>query len=98
MRSRRDDIDWPAAVRRALELGICGVGAADDGRAQRRLDRFAAAPTGAFVWTRDGAGHTYVGRLTGPLRHDPAGAPVDLVHVRDCEWLQTPVDPLLIPA
>jgi hypothetical protein len=98
MRSRRDDIDWPAAVRRALEFGICGVGSADDERAQRRLQRFAAAPIGSFAWTRDGDGNAYVGRLTGPHRHDPTGTPVDLVHVRDCEWSRTPVDPMLIPA
>ncbi|MDX6278779.1 MAG: hypothetical protein QOJ72_2907 [Nocardioidaceae bacterium] len=98
MRSRRDDIDWAAAVRRALELGVCGMGAADDERAGRRLERFEAAPTGSFVWTRDGGGHTYVGRLTGSLRTDPRGAPVGLVHVRDCEWSATPVEPLLIPS
>ena len=98
MRSRLDSVDWPAAVRRALDLGICGVGSADDERAERRLERFLAAPDGSFVWTRDGAGNTYLGRLAGAYRQDTAGRAVDLVHVRDCEWVRTPVDPAVIPA
>jgi hypothetical protein len=97
MRSRNDAVDWPAAVQRALDIGVCGVGSADDERAERRLSRFAAVQVGSFVWTHDGDGNTYVGRLTGPCRHDPEGEPVDLVHVRDCEWSRAPVDPVLIP-
>lgn len=97
MRSRRDDVDSVAAVERALRIGVCGMGEAGDDRAERRLERFIAAPVGAFVWTRDGDGRTYVGRLTGPWRHDEAGASVDLVEVRDTEWVTEPVDASLIP-
>ncbi|MEV7395750.1 GAF domain-containing protein [Aeromicrobium sp. NPDC092404] len=98
MRSRRDDLPVAAAVERALAIGVCGMGAADDDRARRRLDRFIAAPMGSFVWTRDADGGTYVGRLTGAWRHDPEGAEVDLVNVRDAEWTSDPVDAALVPA
>jgi hypothetical protein len=98
MRSRRDDIDPRLAVERALHLGLCGMGAAEDDRAERRLVRFAAAPDGTYVWTRGPAGF-HLGRLTGPCRHDDAEAAVaaDLVHVRPCEWIEEPVDPTLVP-
>jgi hypothetical protein len=98
MRSRRDDIDHGATVRRALTTGVCGMGEATDERAERRLERFVAAPEGAYVWTRDPDGGTYVGRLTGSWRRDPEGAQVDLVHVRDTDWIAEPVDPALLPA
>jgi hypothetical protein len=98
MRSRRDDVDHAAAVSRALRLGIVGMGVATDNRAEARLGRLAAAPEGAFVWTRHPDGAAYVGRVTGPLRRDEDGAPVDLVNVRDCEWITEPVDPSMIPA
>jgi len=42
MRSRRDDVDPWAAVERALERGLCGMGEATDERATRRRVRFAA--------------------------------------------------------
>ena len=98
MRSRRDDVDPSLAVARALDLGICGMGAADDERAERRLARFASAPDGSYVWTRDAAGF-HLGRLTGPLRPDQSSAAVsaDLVHVRPCEWVDGPVDAVLVP-
>ncbi len=73
------------------------MGEADDVRAERRLERFASAPLGSFVWTRDAAGAVYVGRLTGPLRYDAAGADVDLVNVRDTDWVTRPVDAALVP-
>ena len=95
MRSRRDDTN---AVERALRLRVCGMGEADDERAERRLERFIAAPEGSYVWTRDVDGSTYVGRLTGPWRRDPDGAGVDLVNVRDTDWNTVPVDPALVPA
>jgi hypothetical protein len=93
MRSRRDDVDRYAAVERALARGLCGMGEATDERAARRLRRFADAPDGAFVWTRDVDGLTYLGGLGGRLRHDrsPEATSVDLVHVRDCRWLGAPV-------
>lgn len=97
-RSRRDDVDHGAAVERALRLGLVGMGEATDERAERRLDRFIAVATGAFVWTQDVDGAAYVGRIVGPWRYDAAGADVDLVNVRDCDWIAQPVDPTRIPA
>ena len=97
MRSRRDEIDAAATVERALRIGVCGMGVADDDRAESRLERFAAAPVGAFVWTRDGRGRAYVGRISGAWRYDEDGASVDLVNVRDTDWASEPVDAALIP-
>lgn len=117
MRSRRDDVDHAAAVRRALRLGLCGVGgrldrppadlaaaiaavaATYDERTAARLERFTAVPEGAFVWTMDGDGGFFLGRVTGPWRYDPALAAhaVDLVHVRGCDWLEDPVLPRRAP-
>ena len=98
MRSRRDDVDPRLAVERALEIGLCGMGTADDDRAERRLERFAAAPDGTYVWTRGPDGF-HLGRLTGPCRRDDSEAAIaaDLVHVRPCEWIEEPVDPALVP-
>jgi hypothetical protein len=98
MRSRRDDVDHAAAVERAVRLGVVGVGEVTDDRAERRLERFMAAPHGSFVWTRHPDGPVHVGRLTGPWRHDADGAAVDLVNVRDCDWVPEPVDTSLVPA
>lgn len=98
MRSRRDDIDTRATLRRALALGLVGFGEANAGdRLARRIARFAGAADGAFVWTRDADGLYWLGRITGPYRRDddPAAVTVDLVHVRPCQWL---VEPLLEPA
>ena len=98
MRSRRDDVDPRLAVERALELGLCGMGEVDGDRAERRLQRFTAAPDGTFVWTRGPAGF-HLGRMTGPCRRDDVEDAVaaDLVHVRQCEWIDEPVDPALVP-
>ena len=84
------------AVDRALSIGVCGMGAATDERSQRRLERFGAVPDGSFVWTRDDSGNAYVGRIAGPWREDPHE--VDLVNVRDTDWVTEPVDPALVPA
>lgn len=98
MRSRRDNVDPALAIARALELGLCGMGAVRNERDQRRLERFAAVPAGVFVWTRSAVGYD-LGRLTGPHREDdhPEAVAADLVHVRDCDWLPDPVDPVLVP-
>ncbi len=74
------------------------MGAATDERSLARLERFIAVSEGSFVWTRDGGGNTYVGRITGPWREDRDGAEVDLVNVRDTDWVTEPVDPALVPA
>lgn len=61
-------------------------------RAGRRLVRFAAAPTGAEIWTQDANGCFHRGVLTGDWRYDPApdAAAADLVHVRSCVWTEVP--------
>ncbi|MCV7278404.1 GAF domain-containing protein [Mycolicibacterium flavescens] len=101
MRSRRDDIDPQAALDRALRRGLVGFGDAEAGeRLARRIDRFAAAPEGSFVWTRDGDGLFWLGRIEGAyFRDDDADAvAVDLVHVRPCRWLPSPVTESVVPA
>lgn len=117
MRSRDDSVPGGAAVERALELGMCGVGGRVSGapssvaeaaravadtvgeRTAARLERFAAAPSGSLVWTRDADGLLWLGRLAGPWRYDPSreAAEVDLVHVRPCDWLDRPVDAEHVP-
>jgi hypothetical protein len=64
-----------------------------DERTARRVERFAAVPTGSFVWTRDTDGHYLLGRVTGEWWYDdrPAAVAADLVHVRACAWRRTPV-------
>jgi hypothetical protein len=92
MRSRRDDIDPQLAVDRAFALGLCGFGDDDDReRLARRVERFVAVPDGPFVWTRDGDGLYWLGRLTGPYFYDAEGEAVDFVHVRPCRWRAAPV-------
>ncbi|SEH48674.1 hypothetical protein SAMN04489835_0389 [Mycolicibacterium rutilum] len=101
MRSRRDDIDPQGAIDRALEHGLVGFGDAETGeRLARRISRFAAAPDGSFVWTRDADGLYWLGRIDGPyLRDDdPAAVAVDLVHVRPCRWLASPMVESVTPA
>lgn len=65
-----------------------------------RIERFAKAPVGAFVWTKDVDGLTYLGRIIGPWTYDadPAADAVDLVHVRACRWLPEPVADAVVPA
>lgn len=83
----------------ALGVALRAVDARFGERTARRIERFASAPDGAFVWTRDIDALTWLGRLTGPWRYDPTleAAHVDLVHVRSCEWIRDPVHPALIP-
>jgi hypothetical protein len=99
MRSRSDDVDLDATIARARTLGLCGFGdsGSSAGRVARRIERFRDVDRGSFVWTRDGDGLYWLGRITGPYFHDtdPSAAAVDLVHVRECHWLP---EPLLEPA
>lgn len=101
MRSRSDDVDPAAAVEWALSAGVVGVGSrgADHelDRIRARLERFAAAPEGSFVWTRDDDGLAYVGQIAGPVCYEPQGAPHDLEQVRPCRWHSDPVPPDRIP-
>ncbi|KWX66376.1 hypothetical protein [Mycobacterium sp. NAZ190054] len=99
MRSRRDDIDSGLAFERALSLALCGFGRfGDSERLTRRVQRFADAADGSFVWTRDGDGWYWLGRIDGPYFYDTDGEDVDLVHVRPCTWLGTPVPESRCPA
>lgn len=68
-------------------------------RMARRIERFAAAPSGAPVWTRDVDGLFWLGALDGPWRFDssPAAHEVDLMHIRSCRWVATPVSAALVP-
>ena len=102
MRSRLADVDAAAAVEWALGRGVVGVGAHghvdEQPRIESRLQRFAGVAEGSFVWTRDGDGQPWLGRVIGPLRRDREGERHDLLHVRDCRWHRAPVPPDLVPA
>lgn len=91
LRSRRDDVDPQGTLARALSSGLCGFGGdRDPERLARRVERFAEVDDGSFVWTRDGDGLFWLGRIDGPYSYDAAGESVDLVHVRPCRWLAAP--------
>jgi hypothetical protein len=104
MRSRRDDVDVGATIERARALGLCGFGGPrepSDERLVRRIERFSDVADGSFVWTRDTDGLFWLGRIDGPYFYDTddAAAAVDLVHVRECRWLSTPLlEPQVPPA
>ncbi|WP_166138323.1 GAF domain-containing protein [Nocardioides ochotonae] len=68
-------------------------------RTARRVERFAAVPDGAVVWTRDVDGRYRRGVVTGPWRYDATrqAHAADLVHVRPCAW-EEPVDEPRVPA
>jgi hypothetical protein len=98
MRSRNDAVSPLATIDRARRLGLCGFGqsvsrSAEQERLLRRVARFAELDEGSFVWTRDTDGWFWLGRVFGPYFYDAGrtAAAVDLVHVRPCEWLCTPV-------
>lgn len=99
MQSRRDDIDPRLAFDRAQLLSLCGFGEdRDPERLARRVERFAEAADGSFVWTRGGDGLYRLGRLNGPYFYDAEGSTVDLVHVRPCDWRGVPVPDRDTPA
>ena len=105
LRSRSNDIDWRATLERARRLNLCGLGQvardpAEEERLARRVDRFAAARDGSFVWTRDPDGLFWLGRLDGPYfrDEDDSAVAVDLVHVRPCNWLAEPLLEPEVPA
>lgn len=98
MRSRNDAVEPQAAIYRARRLGVCGFGQlvsgpAEQERLARRVSRFAEVDGGSFVWTRDTRGWFWLGRISGPYVYDAGktAAAVDLVHIRPCEWLSTPI-------
>ena len=85
----------PASLTEALAL----VDAAHGERVARRLERFATAPDGAHVWTRDEDGLLWLGRLDGAWRYDTRAAAHEVGHVpgRPGRWLADPVPPRDVP-
>ena len=75
------------------EEAVALATAQHDVRLAARIARFADVEADSFVWTRDGDGLFWLGRVRGPWRYDTdaGAAAVDLVHVRACEWRDTPV-------
>ena len=63
-----------------------------DERTAWRLDRFAAVPRGAFVWTRHPDGDLWLGRIEGRWAYDDSAeaTSLDLPHVRACHWSAHP--------
>lgn len=105
MRSRDDAVETQGAIDRARLLGLCGFGQLASGPAEHerlvhRVARFAAVDNGSFVWTRDTEGWYWLGRIAGHYFRDSekAATEVDLVHVRRCKWLTTPVLEQDVPA
>lgn len=105
MRSRNDAVDPQPAIDRALRLGLCGFGqyvdrSGEQERLVRRVGRFAEVDDGSFVWTRDTDGWFWLGRIAGPYFYDAdeQAAAVDLVHVRPCEWLSSPMPEQDVPS
>ncbi|UXA18740.1 GAF domain-containing protein [Mycobacterium sp. SMC-4] len=99
MRSRRDDVDPQLALERAHAHRLCGFGRHGHGDSlPRRVQRLAAVPDGSLVWTRDGDGWYWLGRIDGPYFYDADGESVDLVHVRPCTWRTEPVAESRCPA
>jgi hypothetical protein len=84
---------------RGLADAVGRVADEHDERVARRLERFAAVPVGAEVWTRDPAGLFHRGVVEGPWRYDadPAAYAADLTHVRACSW-EPPLAEHRVPA
>ena len=83
----------------SLRDAVIAVAGEHDERVARRLRRFASAPEGSWVWTRDSEDSYWLGQLTGPWRYDSSreAHEVDLVHVRPCHWLDAPVPERIVP-
>jgi hypothetical protein len=85
---------------RHLDEAVSAAERQHDERLARRVERFAAVADGSFVWTRTSDGMFWVGRITGPWHYDASAAAerTDLVHVRACQWADSPVKPPEVPA
>ena len=83
-----------------LEGALAAAAEEHGERLARRIGRFAEAPEGAFVWTRDADGAYWLGRIAGPWRYDDSAEAeaADLVHVRDCRWRADPIAEQNVPA
>jgi hypothetical protein len=89
-----------SSVPRGLADALTETETAYGERVARRLERFAAVPDAAQVWTWSPAGPFHRGWLTGPWSYDGSGAAaaLDLVHVRPCDWDPEPWDEHRLPA
>jgi hypothetical protein len=96
MRAREHDAPPGAGAEHGVEHGVVGIGDS----AEARIERFAAVPEGALVWTRDTQGLYWLGRITGALRSADAAAreAAGLTHVRPAEWLGRPFGEDEVPA
>jgi len=116
MRARdRPDVPAGTGAAFGLRHGVVGIGGTldpppadlDDAlaraptlRARRQLERFADVPEGAFLWTRDPNGHSWLGRVTGPWRYETSAAAraCGIHHVRSATWADRPVPDPDVPA
>lgn len=73
------------AIPASLDDAVAAAAREHGARAGRMLERFAAVPGGAVVWTRTSEGTFRRGVVIGPWRYE-AGSPVGVVHVRPCAW------------
>jgi hypothetical protein len=82
MRARDRELPPGAGADYGVAHGIVGIA---DGRG---VERFGQLTNGTFVWTRASDGDYRLGRIVGPLRHDPeAERTVGLPHIRATTWL-----------
>jgi hypothetical protein len=100
MRARDLDIPPGTGAEHSLACGVVGIGAGRGEKAARALHRFAAVPSGVFVWTRDRAGDYHLGRIAGGVREDrsPGSIAVGIVHVRDTSWLARAFNETEVPS
>lgn len=89
MLARDLDIPVGTGAEYGLACGVVGIGPGRGEKAARALYRFAAVPSGVFVWTRDRGGDYHLGRIAGAVRedHSPGARAVGIAYVRDATWL-----------
>lgn len=82
-----------------LAEALAAVDHEHDTRTARRIRRFAQAPAGSLVWTRDTCGSFHLGRVSGDWRYDPSETArrMGLPHQRACIWAAGPVPDALVP-
>jgi hypothetical protein len=96
MRARDRDVAPGVGADYGLREGVVGIGEAG-GVGPARLQRFAGAPDGAFVWTRDSDGGFHLGRMGGPCRR-AEGSAAGLEYLRPVEWIERPFGDHEVPA
>ena len=100
MRARDVEVPAGAGAEFGLRRSVVGIGPGSGEPAGRMLHRFATVPEGAFVWTRDQAGHYHLGRIAGPVRedHSAEAKAVGIVYVRAADWLAQTFSDAEVPA